>query len=164
MMRATENRHREETMNNADQTFHIALTGNLRINPSHHEDLPELSEGLPKPTVSIEFDDGAWTYIEVLDESVHFWTNGTEGTQNSWHNDKMSNDEDGLGPWEGQLNAEQIGELLEWGSKVHERIDAFTYWVMTDATQDAVKDLMLAIATDNTVGAAKIPGVTVTHG
>jgi hypothetical protein len=149
-------------MNNADQTFNIALTGNLSINPSHHEDLPELSEGLTTPTVSIEFDDGAWTYIEVLDESVHFWTDANEGTQNSWHNDKMSNDEHGLGPWEGQLTPEQIGELLEWGSKVHERIDCFTYSIMLEAAQGAVSDLMLAIATDNTVAAAKIPGVTVT--
>lgn len=146
-------------MTNADQHFNIALTGNLRLTPSHFDALPELSEGTPTPTVSIEHDDGTWTYIETLDESVHFWTDGTEGTQNSWHNAKA---ESGKGPWEDALTEEQIEDILEWGAKVHERVDCFTYSIMIEAAKNSVNDLMLALATDNTDAAAKIPGVTVT--
>lgn len=146
-------------MTNADKSFHIALTGDLHLKPMHHEDLPELPEGTPTPTVSLDFNDGAWTYLELNGESVHFWTEDHEGTQNSWNNEKISSG--GEGPWEGTLTDEQIEAVLEWGAKVHERVDCFTYTVMLEAAKENVQALMLAIATDNP-NAANIPGVTVT--
>lgn len=148
-------------MTNADKSFHIAITGDLHLKPIHHEELPELSEGTPTPTVSLDFNDGAYTNLELGGEMVHFWTEDHEGTQNSWHNDKESNDEDAFGPWESFLNPEQIEEILEWGAKVHERVDCFTYSLVLEAAKDNVRALMLAIATDDP-SAANIRGVTVT--
>jgi len=145
-------------------SFTLPYTGELSITPSMHEELPALPEGIPAPAVSIEFEDGAWTYIELFGQSIHFWTDQNEGTQNSWHNDKTSvGGADGDGTWEDRLTAEQIEDILEWGAKVHERIDCFVYSFMTDAANGALSRLITALATDNTDAAAKIPGVIVTN-
>lgn len=122
-----------------DQTYTAQLTGTVELRNASFDQLPEWPAGLPEPEVSFDFSDGKCeTNITVENKMMTFWDSDGDGTINDTDN--------GNNRWE-DFDEEDQEKALEWGKRVHQRIDSSTYGIMIEAShQPAVHDIILAHA------------------
>ncbi|MET4143786.1 hypothetical protein [Arthrobacter sp. UYCo732] len=126
------------TLDPADDKTHTApLSGTIELRNASFDQLPDWPAGMPEPTVSFDFNDGKCeTNITVDNKMMCFWDSDGDGTINDTDN--------GDNPWE-DFDEEDQEMALEWGKRVHQRIDSSTYGIMIEAsTTTAVRDIILA--------------------
>lgn len=122
-----------------DQTHTAELGGTIELRNASFDQLPEWPAGMPQPTVSFDFSDGKCeTNITVDDKMMCFWDSDSDGTINDAEN--------GTNPWE-DFDEEDQEVALEWGKRVHQRIDSSTYGIMIEASNTpGVHSIILAHA------------------
>ena len=122
-----------------DKTYTARLNTTVELRNAGFDQLPEWPAGLPEPEVSFSFEGGKCeTSITVDDKTMNFWDSDSDGTINDTDN--------GSNPWE-DFDDEDQEKALEWGKRVHQRIDSSTYGIMIEAShQPAVHDIILAQA------------------
>lgn len=108
---------------------------------------------LPEPEVSYDFDDGkVRTFLKVGDHEITFHE-GYDGTQNDLENgfdfDYDSVDESYSSGADNKANNRLSDEdrdaIVDWGTEVHQKIDARTYSVMMDSANDPkVREALMA--------------------
>jgi hypothetical protein len=115
------------------------LTGTVELRNADFDQLPEWPAGMPEPEVSFRFEGGKCeTSITVDDQTMNFWDSDSDGT--------INDTDHGSNPWE-DFDEEDQEKALEWGKRVHQRIDSSTYGIMIEAShQPAVHDIILAQA------------------
>lgn len=122
-----------------DKNHTAELNTTIRLRNASFDQLPDWPATMPQPTVSFDFSDGKCeTNIVVDDKMMCFWDSDSDGTINDTYN--------GSNPWEG-FDDEDQEMALEWGKRVHQRIDSATYGIMIEASNSpAVRDIILAQA------------------
>lgn len=122
-----------------DVTHTAELSGTIELRNASFDTLPEWPAGMPEPEVSFSFSNSKCeTAITVDGKLMNFWDSDSDGTINDTDN--------GSNPWE-DFDEEDQEAALEWGKRVHQRIDSSTYGIMIDATnKTAVNDIILAHA------------------
>lgn len=122
-----------------DKTYAARLNTTVELRNAGFDQLPEWPAGLPEPEVSFSFEGGKCeTSISVDDKTMNFWDSDTDGTINDTDN--------GTNPWE-DFDEEDQEMALEWGKRVHQRIDSSTYGIMIEASHlPAVHSIILAHA------------------
>jgi hypothetical protein len=122
-----------------DKTYTARLTTTVELRNAGFDQLPEWPAGLPAPEVSFSFEGGKCeTSITVDDKTMNFWDSDSDGTINDTDN--------GSNPWE-DFDEEDQEKALEWGKRVHQRIDSSTYGIMIEAShRPAVHSIILAHA------------------
>lgn len=113
------------------------LTGTIELKNASFDTLPEWPSGMPEPDVSFDFSGGKCeTSVTVDGMTMNFWESDGDGTINDTDN--------GQNPWE-DFDEEDQEKALEWGKRVHQRIDSSTYGIMIEAsTSPAMRDIILA--------------------
>lgn len=122
-----------------DKTHTAPLTGTIELRNASYDQLPPWPAGMPEPAVSYSFSDGKCeTSITIDDRTMNFWDSDSDGTINDTDN--------GTNPWE-DFDEEDQDIALQWGKRVHQRIDASTYGIMIEATNSpSVHSAILAHA------------------
>jgi hypothetical protein len=122
-----------------DKTYTARLNTTVELRNAGFDQLPEWPAGLPEPEVSFSFEGGKCeTSITVDDKTMNFWDSDSDGTINDTDN--------GSNPWE-DFDDEDQEKALEWGKRVHQRIDSSTYGIMIEAShRPAVHSIILAHA------------------
>jgi hypothetical protein len=123
----------------ADKIHTAVLRKTIQLRNADFDQLPTWPGGMPEPTVSFDFSDGKCeTNITVDDKMMCFWDSDSDGTINDTDN--------GNNPWE-DFDEEDQEMALEWGKRVHQRIDSSTYGIMNEASNTpAVHSIILAHA------------------
>lgn len=116
------------------------------------EELPKWPEGLDKPEVYWEFDDGSpVVHLTVKDVSCKFWLSGNETYNSTDHG----------GSWRDVLDEDDLSQATEYGAAVLRRIDEAVYSVaVSTATQKGVYGAISDFATagpGETIGPKPVP-------
>ncbi len=133
----------------AGYKIHTAeLRKTIELRNADFDRLPEWPSSMPEPDVSFSFEGGKCeTSITVDDKTMNFWDSDSDGTINDTDN--------GSNPWE-DFDEEDQEMALEWGKRVHQRIDSSTYGIMIEAShQPDVHGIILAHALGKEPAAAK---------
>ncbi|GAA4032664.1 hypothetical protein GCM10023063_14970 [Arthrobacter methylotrophus] len=137
----------------AGDKIHTAeLRKTIELRNADFDQLPEWPATLPQPEVSFDFSDGKCeTNITVDDKMMTFWDSDSDGTINDTDN--------GNNPWE-DFDEEDQEMALEWGKRVHQRIDSSTYGIMIEAScTPEVNSIILA----HSLGKDPSPAPDLTH-
>jgi hypothetical protein len=128
------------TLSREGDKIHTAeLRQTIELRNADFDQLPDWPATLPQPNVSFSFEAGKCeTSVTVADKTMNFWDSDSDGTINDTDN--------GTNPWE-DFDEEDQEMALEWGKRVHQRIDSSTYGIMIEASYTpAVHSIILSHA------------------
>jgi hypothetical protein len=147
--------HSEPSLNLSpagDQSYTAQLSTTVKLRNASFDQLPDWPATMPEPEVSFSFEGGKCeTNVTVDDKMMCFWDSDSDGTINDTDN--------GTNPWE-DFDEEAQEMALEWGKRVHQRIDSSTYGIMIEASHTpAVHSIIL----DHALGKNPAPAPDLTR-
>lgn len=120
----------------------VDIVKQVKLHP--RDPLPPLPDGIGAPTASLEFNDGIRTnlYFDAEDFWVEMWQT-YDGTYNSIDDGGRGN------KWPASWTEEQVEDVREYASQLHQNVDIDAYTVSGDVITGDVAAAILA----NAVGA-----------
>jgi len=122
------------------KTLELPFPGGIASLAADGDPLPQLPEGTPVPKVSIELSGEIRTVVTLNGFPVRFWGTGGINFNEVWDTRKRT------GSWVKFLTAKQLEAMEEWGTAVHNHLDAFAYQLLVAALTTDVEERMVEFA------------------
>lgn len=117
----------------------VPIVGQLSLDESYFEPLPDYPASLPEAEVAIDWDGGARAYIVVDGQGFTFWGVDHGDTTETYNSISDTGD---TTDWD----EETEDAFVEWGTAVWERIDASVYDAQMKAVSGEVQAAILDVA------------------